>query len=167
MFIYVYDWAGDGSDYDIHASAINGDGSGYLKGPFYIATTTGQETSADISFITAPIPSIAYYAPSKLLTTYIRSDFTISEGVMAATIEGNCDYEYPEYTSVGGSQHFLVDSPSLGFGSGVFAPSISGGGGTDFFISYDDVASGTVWRYDVLGALLSVDLLNFLPLILR
>ena len=171
IIVYTYDYYGNGTDYDVHASATNSNGN-TLYGPFYIATTSGQESDADISFITEPTPSIANAASCKLVTTYIRSEYYDENGIMTTDIEGNCSYNAPDYTTDWGGDHLLIDEPSISFGSGVFAPAISGGNGSDFFVSYDYVTGGMVYQYSVLGKLLSTetnkaDLSNYLPLIIR
>lgn len=167
VITYIYDYYGNGTDYDVMASATNSNGLS-LSGPYYIAASGAQESSADISFITDPVPSNANAAPCKLVTTYTRSGhYTGDDGIITTEIEGNCSYSSPSYSTSLTSAHLLVEEPSPIFGSGVYAPAISGGNDTEFFISYDYMTGGMVYQYSVLGKLFRADIHNFLPLIVR
>ena len=167
IIVYTYDFFGDGTDYDIHASATNSDGAN-LYGPFTIAGSSAQETGADISFIADPIPAIANDAPCKFVTAFSRSGHSSGiDGIMTTEIKGNCSYSSPDYTTPPSSEHILVAEPSGPFGSGVLSPAIIGGNDSEFFVSYDDVTGGFVYQYSVLGKLFRSGLYNFLPLIIR
>ena len=162
IIIYTYDFPGDGTDYDIHASATNYNGT-TLYGPFTIAGSGAQETGADISFIADPIPAIANDAPCKFVTAFSRSGhYSGIDGIMTTEIKGNCSYSSPNYTAPFSSDHILVDEASPIFGSGVYSPAITGGSNSEFFVSYDYVTGGTIYQYSVLGKLFRSGSYNFL-----
>jgi len=161
---FTYDFFGDGSDLDVLGRAVNAV-SQYVYDYFWIAASTDNETSADISFIEDYHLTNAPPYASKLVVAYSRWGGFLPEGIYATDLLSNCSDTSPSYRIDPSWKHFLVATPSPIFGSSVYEPSITGAGGyKQFLVAWTEVTGGTIYNYDVRGRLMDASEKNFLPL---
>jgi len=161
---YTYDYAGDGSDLDVHLRSVDDDSA--LVYPIqWVAWSGDSEFTADISFIeNYPWTSTSPLA-SKMVLAYVRAGSNYDEGIIATDLVSNCSSSNPSYDIPPASEHFLVKAPNPASDSFVFKPSITGADGFKYFlIAWTDVKGGTPDELDIFGRLMDASEKNYLPL---
>ena len=158
-----HDYNGDGSDYDVYASVIDGGGFS-IWGTIPIAITYAQENSPDISYIKDAEFAMFNPTPDRLVITYYRDGYLDLDGIIATDLRGNCDPNNPWYSTDPAYLHSVV----LNSGGDEYLtrdPSITGSNdGREFFVAFTYLDVGD---YDIYGRYMTIVDKNFLPILLK
>jgi hypothetical protein len=163
LVAFQYDYWGNGSDYDVAARRVGGTGAIVTGDPFYVATSSDDETSPAVAFSGGTQSLPGGMGANQYLVTYVR-DRSASSVVYGQAVKG-------AYATSGGQldgDPAAVRTTLAGSNFGVFDPDVTGSiNNGRYMVVWEDMIGGVAGNdYDVLGRLVAPYAV-YLPLVLR